>query len=171
MIIKMTLATAVYIILTVVFWKLTRNRAVSIRMKLLIGLVYGGCSVLSTHIAVDYRDMLLNVRDLGPLSAGLFFDPFSGILAGLIGGIERYIAGTYWTSGPTHGLPAAFPPAWPGLFPPACTNGCLRRKRLPRPMRLSWALSWKFSICMSSLSRTGKTWIWPYMWSKSVPRR
>ena len=41
----------------------------------------------------------MNVRDLGPLMAGLFFDPFSGVLAGLIGGIERYIAGTYWGVG------------------------------------------------------------------------
>ena len=42
---------------------------------------------------------MLNVRDLGPLSAGLFFDPVSGIIAGLIGGIERYIAGTFWGIG------------------------------------------------------------------------
>ena len=43
--------------------------------------------------------MMLNVRDMGPLSAGLFFDPVSGIIAGLIGGVERYIAGTYWGVG------------------------------------------------------------------------
>jgi hypothetical protein len=43
--------------------------------------------------------MMLNVRDIGPLAAGLFFHPLSGIIAGLIGGIERYIAGTYWNVG------------------------------------------------------------------------
>ncbi len=64
-----------------------------------IGLIYGICSILSTHFAVDYVHMLLNVRDIGPLAAGLFFHPVSGIIAGLIGGIERYIAGTYWGIG------------------------------------------------------------------------
>ena len=43
--------------------------------------------------------MLLNVRDLGPLIAGLYFDPLSGIIAGFVGGIERYIAGTYFNVG------------------------------------------------------------------------
>ena len=43
--------------------------------------------------------MLLEIRDLAPLTAGLFFDPIAGILAGFIGGIERYIAGTYFGFG------------------------------------------------------------------------
>ena len=99
MILKMTGITVLYVLLTVVIWKWMNGRRIRIWHRLLIGLVYGGCSVLSTHFAVDYSQMVLNVRDLGPLMAGLFFDPFSGILAGLIGGIERYIAGTYWGIG------------------------------------------------------------------------
>ena len=99
MILKMSGITVLYILLTVVLWKWLKDRKLRIWEKLAVGLVYGGCSVLSTHFAVDYSHMLLNIRDLGPLAAGLFFDPFSGILAGLIGGIERYIAGTYWGIG------------------------------------------------------------------------
>ena len=99
MILKMSGITVLYILLTVVLWKWLKDRKLQVWQKLVVGLVYGGCSVLSTHFAVDYSHMLLNIRDLGPLSAGLFFDPFSGILAGLIGGIERYIAGTYWEIG------------------------------------------------------------------------
>ena len=99
MILKMSGITALYVLLTVVIWKWMNGRRMRGWYRLLIGLVYGGCSVLSTHFAVDYSHMLLNVRDLGPLTAGLFFDPLSGILAGLIGGIERYIAGTFWGIG------------------------------------------------------------------------
>ena len=99
MILQMTGVTALYILLTFVLWKWTRNGKLSRRQKLLIGLVYGGASVLSTHFSIDYSHMLLNVRDLGPLTASLFFDPWSGIIAGLIGGVERYIAGTYWGIG------------------------------------------------------------------------
>ena len=99
MVLKMSGITALYVLLTVAIWKWTNKRKLSGWHKLIIGLIYGGCSVLSTHFAVDYGHMLVNVRDLGPLMAGLFFDPFSGILAGLIGGIERYLVGLYGITG------------------------------------------------------------------------
>ncbi len=99
MLIKMSAITALYVILTVLLWSRLKNQKLSLFMKILLGIVYGGCSVLSTHFGVDYGFMLLNLRDVAPLSAGLFFDPLSGVIAGLIGGIERFIAGTYWGIG------------------------------------------------------------------------
>ena len=99
MIFKMTSVTGLYVLLTVLLWNYNRKRTLTLYHKLLIGLIYGGCAVLSTHFGIDYNHMMLNVRDLGPLSAGLFFDPVSGIIAGLIGGIERYIAGAFWGIG------------------------------------------------------------------------
>ena len=99
MLVKMTLITTLYVLLTALLWKRTQQVRLKLKHKVLIGLLYGLCAVLSTHFGVDYQHMMLNVRDLGPLSAGLFFDPLSGIVAGLIGGVERYIAGTYWGVG------------------------------------------------------------------------
>ena len=99
MILKMSLVTILYIVLTVVLWIKCRGRNLSAPAVAGIGILYGICSVLSTHFAVDYEHMLLNVRDIGPLAAGLFFHPVSGLIAGLIGGVERFIAGTYWGIG------------------------------------------------------------------------
>lgn len=99
MILKMSAVTMLYILLTVFLWKKTNGKKQTPALIIGIGLIYGICSILSTHFAVDYVHMLLNVRDIGPLAAGLFFHPVSGIIAGLIGGIERYIAGTYWAIG------------------------------------------------------------------------
>ena len=99
MILKMSGVTLLYVVLTVLIWRQCQGRRMTWPRKLVIGLIYGLCAVLSTHFGVDYSHMMLNVRDMGPLSAGLFFDPVSGIIAGLIGGIERYIAGTYWGIG------------------------------------------------------------------------
>ncbi len=99
MILRMSLVTGLYVILTALIWKITKGKKIKVPGKLLIGLIYGMCAILSTHFGIDYSDMMLNVRDMGPLSAGLFFDPISGIIAGLIGGIERFIAGTYWGVG------------------------------------------------------------------------
>ena len=69
------------------------------RYRILIGIVFGVIAVLNTHFGVDYFAYVLNVRDLAPMCAGFFFDPLAGIIAGLIGGIERYIAGRYWDIG------------------------------------------------------------------------
>ncbi len=99
MILKMSAATALYILLTMLLWKWTQKDKLKLSVKILIGLIYGISSVLSTHFGINYGTMMLNVRDLGPLSAGLFFHPLSGIIAGLMGGIERYIAGTYFGVG------------------------------------------------------------------------
>ena len=99
MILKMSAVTMLYILLTVFLWKKTKDKKWTPALIIGIGLIYGICSILSTHFAVNYVHMLLNVRDIGPLAAGLFFHPISGIIAGLIGGIERYIAGTYWGIG------------------------------------------------------------------------
>ncbi len=99
MILKMTGVTSLYVLVTALVWMRVRRKPLGWGARLLIGVIYGACAVLSTHFGVDYSHMMLNVRDMGPLSAGLFFDPVSGIVAGLIGGVERYIAGTYWGVG------------------------------------------------------------------------
>ncbi|MBQ6407036.1 MAG: SpoIIE family protein phosphatase [Butyrivibrio sp.] len=99
MIVKMSALVLGYTVLTVMLTLWIRKREMTPFLRVFFGVIYGGCAVFSTHYGVEYSHMILNVRDLGPLVAGLFFDPVSGIIAGLIGGIERYIAGTYFGVG------------------------------------------------------------------------
>ena len=99
MILKMTGATLLYVAATALMWWLWRKRRHNLLMKVAVGLFYGLCSVISNHVAIDYSVMLLNVRDIGPLAAGLFFDPLSGVISGLIGGVERFLAGELWDIG------------------------------------------------------------------------
>ena len=99
MILKMAALAVLFALLTVLISRISKDKKPTVPARILIGVVYGIGSVLSTHFGVDYGHMLLNVRDMGPLSAGLFFHPLSGVIAGLIGGIERYIAGRYWGIG------------------------------------------------------------------------
>ena len=76
MILKLALATCIYIAVTVLLWHFWhKHKEHTLTQKLTSGLLYGLCSVISSHIGIDYGDMVLNVRDLGPLAAGLFFDP------------------------------------------------------------------------------------------------
>ena len=99
MILKMSAVTAGNVLLTYILWKFLKNRKMNWGFRLMLAAVFGGLAILATHFGVDYQDMMINVRDLAPLTAGLFFDPVAGILASFIGGIERYIAGTYFGVG------------------------------------------------------------------------
>ena len=100
MILKMTGATLLYVAITAGLWFMRRKKEkLGTGLQVLIGLIYGGCSVLANHIGIDYGDMVLNVRDIGPLAAGLFFSPASGIIAGIIGSVERILAGELWNIG------------------------------------------------------------------------
>ena len=100
MLLRMTGVTLLYVAITAGLWLCFRKKApYSLWFRILFGLVFGGISVLANHFGIDYGYMLLNVRDIGPLAAGLFFSPLSGVLAGLIGGVERFIAGEVWKIG------------------------------------------------------------------------
>ena len=99
MLTKMSVVTLLHVLLVAVVWFWCKGKHLSIRRKIIIGLIFAMSSVLSTHFGVSYDNMVMNVRDMGPLAAGLFFSPMSGIIAGMIGGMERYIVGTYFGIG------------------------------------------------------------------------
>ena len=99
MILKMTGVAAVSVLLTLGLRRLTKGREITWPMRIFIGVVYGLYCIISTHYGINFGGMIINERDLGPLCAGLFFDPISGIIAGIIGGTDRYISGTYFGIG------------------------------------------------------------------------
>ena len=129
MILKMSAVTLLYVLLTVLIWFIYKNKKISVVGKLVIGVVYGLCSVLSTHFGIDYNHMMLNVRDIGPLVSGLFFDPISGMIAGLIGGIERYIAGTYWGIGSYTRIACSISTCLAGCLSAALSVWLFKRKK------------------------------------------
>ena len=100
MLLKMTVSTLLYVLITAVLWYFCHKKIqLSNATKVLIGLIFGACSLAANHLGIEYNTMLLNVRDIGPMSAGLFFSPLSGVISGLIGGIGRIVSGTEWTIG------------------------------------------------------------------------
>lgn len=132
MILQMSGITFFSVVLTVFLWKIYRKRTLSTWSIILIGIIFGIFAILSTHFGVDYGHMLLNVRDIGPLAAGLFFHPVSGIIAGLIGGIERYIAGTYWGIGSYTRIACSVSTCLAGFFAAFMSLFIFKRKK-PAP--------------------------------------
>lgn len=133
MILKMSAATFLYILATTLLWKAYGQRERTAPVTILIGLIYGGFAIISTHVGVDYGHMMLNVRDIGPLAAGLFFSPVSGIIAGLVGGIERYIAGTYFGIGSYTRIACSISTCLAGFLAAAFHHGAFMRKK-PSPI-------------------------------------
>ena len=69
MLLKMSGIMVLYVILTALLWKWTKNKKITKPQILIIGIIYGMCSILSTHFAVDFGDMLLNIRDAASVAA------------------------------------------------------------------------------------------------------
>ena len=63
--------------------------------QILVGLVFGAIAILGTEVGIATHDATMNVRDAAPLIAGLYFGGPAGIIAGVIGGVERWLAASW----------------------------------------------------------------------------
>ncbi len=76
--------------------RLTVFRRVNFSVQQLIaGIIFGAVAMFSTEYGVEVGGVFASVRDAAPLCAGLLFGGPAGIIAGIIGGVERYFA-VYW---------------------------------------------------------------------------
>ncbi len=66
--------------------------------QIIYGIVFGLAAVFCSEFGVSAYGVIINVRDAAPLCAGLVFGGPAGIIAGLIGGIERWFA-VLWGAG------------------------------------------------------------------------
>lgn len=67
----------------------------TIRNQLIMILIFGGISIYGSYSGVNIFGAIANVRDLGPMVAGLVGGPIVGLGAGLIGGLHRLTMGGF----------------------------------------------------------------------------
>ena len=60
--------------------------------QVLVGVVFGLIAIYGTEAGIPADGAMMNVRDAAPLAAGLLFGGPAGIIAGVIGGVERWIS-------------------------------------------------------------------------------
>ena len=68
------------------------------KKQLIAGIVFGIIAIFSTEFGIPYNGAIINVRDAAPLCAALIFGSPAGMIAGFIGGIERWFC-VYWGGG------------------------------------------------------------------------
>jgi len=76
------------------FFTETLDGRFNFKNRLFLILVFGAFSIFGTYGGIELPSgAIANVRDLGPMMAGLTGGPVVGLGAGLIGGIHRYFQG------------------------------------------------------------------------------
>ncbi|MBQ1322378.1 MAG: SpoIIE family protein phosphatase [Erysipelotrichaceae bacterium] len=66
--------------------------------QIIAGVVFGILAIMATEFGVPFEGAIVNVRDASPIIAGIVFGGPAGFIAGLIGGIERWLC-VYWGGG------------------------------------------------------------------------
>lgn len=74
------------------------DKTKDIAKQIIIGIIFGLVAVCGTEFGVSINGAVINVRDAAPICAGLIFGAYAGIIAGVIGGIERLVA-VLWGAG------------------------------------------------------------------------
>ena len=62
--------------------------------QIIIGIIFGLIAISATEQGIPLDGAVLNVRNASPLTAGLIFGWQAGLIAGFIGGIERFLTPT-----------------------------------------------------------------------------
>lgn len=96
-------ATLMPMLITLLFKVLDRKTGFSkLRVntrQLIIGITFGALAIASTEFGVPTEDnVIVNVRDAGPLCAGLLFGAPAGLISGTMGGLHRWLY-VYWGGG------------------------------------------------------------------------
>ena len=93
-----------------------------------VGLLFGIVAMLATDFGVPIDGAVVNVRTAAPLMAGLLFGGPAGVIAGVLGGVHRYLA-VYWGAGAYTRLGCALGTMLAGVIGAACRKFMFDNKK------------------------------------------
>lgn len=93
---KLGIASALPIVAAVILFLLDRytpfKKLPYVLKQIIFGIVFGLLAVVGTEWGIPMNGAMVNCRDAAVLTGGLLFGAPAGIIAGIIGGVERWIA-------------------------------------------------------------------------------
>lgn len=99
---KLIIPVSVNILFTTLIYLIDRHTSLSkIRPALkqcIIGILFGLMAAFYSEFGVKIDGAIINIRDCAPISAGLVFGAPSGIIAGCVGALYRFLS-VYWGAG------------------------------------------------------------------------
>ena len=100
-----------YIVSRIKYFQEILEGKFTLKNQAVVILLFGIISIFGSYSGIDVFGAIANVRDLGPMIAGLIGGPVVGLGTGLIGGLYRY----FFLGGPTT-LPCSIATIIIGLF-------------------------------------------------------
>lgn len=96
-------------------WTNAARKIPYIARQVLIGIMFGALAIMGTEFGVKIDGAVINARDASPICAGLLFGAPAGIIAGVIGGVERWLA-VFWGAGEYTRLACSISTILAGVF-------------------------------------------------------
>ncbi|MBO4264761.1 MAG: SpoIIE family protein phosphatase [Clostridia bacterium] len=149
---RLAAATLLPVFATAIFYILEKKTAFGrinywVR-QIIVGVFFGGIAVLGTEYGVPTSGgAVVNSRDASVLAAGLMFGAPAGIIAGIIGGVERWFA-VYWGVGSFTRLACSVSTIIAGLY------SAFLRKAMFENKKPGWLLSLAIGAVMETLHLT-----------------
>ena len=142
---RLTFVTLLPVLFSILFYRLEKRTAFSKcnywLKQVLIGIVFGGLAVFGTEWGIPMAGAQVNCRDAAVLTAGLMFGAPAGIIAGVIGGVERWIA-VAWGIGTFTRVACSVSTIIAGVY------SALLRKLMFENKRPGWFISFAIGIVM-----------------------
>ena len=101
--------------------------------QIIVGLIFGLIAIYGTEAGIPFDGFIMNVRDAAPLAAGLFFGGPAGVIAGFIGGVERWFA-VYWGAGSFTQLACTLGTCIAGIYAAALRHFLFDERKASWPM-------------------------------------
>ena len=98
---RLVTASLLPVLVTVGFYRAEKKtgfgKISDVWKQIIIGVSFGAVAILATEFGIPVDGAVLNVRNAAPLTAGLVFGWPAGLIAGTVGGAERWLshAGDY----------------------------------------------------------------------------
>ena len=115
--------------------------------QIIYGVLFGALAIFGTEYGIPINGAQVNCRDVAVLTAGLIFGAPAGILAGLIGGIERWIA-VAWGIGTFTRVACTVSTIFAGFY------AALIRIYLLEDKRTGWLISFAVGVVMEVIHMT-----------------
>jgi sigma-B regulation protein RsbU (phosphoserine phosphatase) len=88
-----------YLVTNTEYFKDILRKRFTLKNQIILIIIFGAVSIYGTYGGIIHKlttfGAIANIRDLGPMIAGLVGGPFMGVTVGLIGGIHRYFIGGF----------------------------------------------------------------------------
>ena len=149
--VKLIIATLLPVLATMVLYFLDKKTAFGgLKEKIkqgIYGLVFGALAIVGNEWGIPLNGAQVNCRDAAVLTAGLMFGAPAGIIAGIIGGLERWIA-VAWGLGYFTRIACTISTVIAGFY------SALLRKYMFEDKKPGWLISLAIGVVMEILHLT-----------------